>query len=93
MFFGSIGVWRAMADAEDCGTCRFWSALIVKWRGGAHDFEALCLNKKGPYAGRLRDGGDWCHGWAEGALGAIDDPNLPLGTYAGEATTKGEDNY
>jgi hypothetical protein len=77
-----------MADREDCKTCRYWSALVVRWRGGMHEFEALCLNKKGPFAGRLREGGDWCRGWDDGALGAIDNPNLPPGAYADKAKAK-----
>jgi hypothetical protein len=53
-----------------------------------HEFEALCLNKKGPSAGRLREGGDWCRGWEDGTLGAIDNPNLPPGAYADKAKAK-----
>jgi hypothetical protein len=53
-----------------------------------HEFEAVCLNKKGPFAGRLREGCDWCRGWEDGALGAIDNPNLPTGAYARKAKAK-----
>jgi hypothetical protein len=72
---------------ENCENCRYWSELVVKCQGAGHEIQALCLNQKGPFHARYRDAGQWCHTWADGAFGAVDDPDLPPGAY-GEAAVK-----
>jgi hypothetical protein len=56
-----------------CQTCRYWSALAVA-PVGRDDEESTCLNRKSPDADNMTRGLDACDCWADGSLGAIDDP-------------------
>jgi hypothetical protein len=81
------GQGRLPMTEENCENCRYWSELVVKCQGAGYEIQALCLNQKGPFHARYRDAGQWCHTWADGADGAVDDPDLPPGAY-GEAAVK-----
>ena len=60
-----------------CETCRYWSELVVRFRGSKQSIEAVCLNPEGPFYRLFCRGEQRCPCWVSGHLGAIDDPNLP----------------
>jgi hypothetical protein len=65
-----------------CETCRYWSELVVRFRGPKQSIEAFCLNREGPFYRLFCRGAQRCPCWVSGHLGAIDDPDLPEAAYA-----------
>ncbi len=65
---------RNYSSAKTCQSCRYWSELIARSEGGK-PVEAYCLNAASPKNQTFVTGSQSCDGWAEGYLGAIDDPS------------------
>ena len=71
---------RTYGKTRDCKGCRFWSEQNARVEGNK-PLMALCLNRDSKYAYLFRAGNDWCHEWADGAGGAIDDPNSEYAVF------------
>ena len=63
-----------------CKTCRLVGSSCDT-AGRNRSLEALCLNRKGRSIAFCRSA-QHVQTWADGHLGAIDDPDLPEGAYA-----------
>lgn len=64
---------RSLGKTTNCHGCRFWSELIARSLRGCAP-EAMCLAPKSPHYTRYTTRDMRCSAWAEGSLGAIDDP-------------------
>lgn len=56
-----------------CEDCRFWSEMCAA-SIGCGPIEALCLNEKSPYQGKMIVGHTTCSFGLSGYLGAVDAP-------------------
>lgn len=65
--------YRSWGETENCHGCRYWSEMLAQATGGG-PLEAMCLVSDGPLSSQYTTKRQTCEKWAEGSLGAVDQP-------------------
>ncbi len=65
--------YRSWGGTRNCKGCRYWSEMVAQSIGGG-PVQAMCLNQASPNRAKFTGPTRVCDQWAEGSLGAVDDP-------------------
>jgi len=64
---------RDYDGTQNCGGCRYWSELLAM--ADETGVKAMCLSSDSRFARTYTTRRQVCAQWAEGSLGAVDDPD------------------
>lgn len=79
---------RTYGKTNNCKGCRYWSEMLAMSEGCA--VKAMCLSSRSPQGGKYTYWSQSCNDWADGYLGAVDEPGIHE-EYAAEEGPPGWD--
>lgn len=65
--------YRSWGGTRNCKGCRYWSEMVAQSIGGG-PVQAMCLSADSPNRSKYTGPSRVCDQWAEGGLGAVDQP-------------------
>lgn len=65
--------YRSWGETRNCHGCRYWSEMLARALGGG-PVEAMCLGDNSPHRDKYTTKRTTCVAWAEGSMGAVDQP-------------------